>query len=42
MEERVTVLEGRSVDEIARLNLCYTQSATLFEYDGVAVQDLSM
>ena len=39
--ERVTVLEGRTVGEIARLNLCYTQSAAMFEYDGAMVQDLS-
>jgi hypothetical protein len=37
----VRVLEGRSVDEIARLNLYYTQSAAMFEYDGAMVQDLS-
>ena len=36
------VLEGRSVDEIARLNLYYTQSAAMFEYNGAMVQDLSM
>ena len=36
------VLEGRSVDEIARLNTCYTQSAVMFEYDGAVMQDLSM
>ena len=35
------VLEGRSVDEIARLNLYYTQSAAMFEYNGAAMQDLS-
>ena len=39
---RVQVLEGRSVDEIARLNLYYTQSAAMFEYNGAMVQDLSM
>ena len=36
------VLEGRSVGEIARLNMYYTQSAAMFEYDGTAVQDLSV
>ena len=40
VEGRVRVLEGRSVDEIARLNLYYTQSAAMFEYDGAMVQDL--
>ena len=38
---QVQVLEGRSVDEIARLNLYYTQSAATFEYDGAMMQDLA-
>ena len=30
------------MDEIAHLNLYYTQSAATFEYDGMVMQDLAM
>ena len=42
VEGRVQVLEERPMDEIARLNLYYTQSAATFEYNGAVIQDLSM
>ena len=41
IQERVTVLEGRTVGEIERLNFYFHQSAAMFEHDGAAVQDLS-
>ena len=35
------MLEGRSIDEIARLNLYYTQTGATLEYDGAVIQDLA-
>ena len=42
VEGQVQVLEERSVGEIARLNLCYTQTAATLEHDGAVLQDLTM
>ena len=42
VEGQVQVLEGRFMDEIARLDLYYTQTAATLEYDGAVAQDLSM
>ena len=41
MEERVAVLEGRSVSEIERLNSYFFQTAATLEYDGAVAQDLA-
>ena len=42
VEGQVQVLEGRSMDEIAHLNLHFTQTAAVLEHDGAVVQDLAM